>query len=89
MQDLGTKYVVAKFVLWLLLPEQREHCAAVANDFFQTATSEPHFLKKVITRDESWVYSYDAEMKAQSFQWTSPNSPCPEKAQQNSAISRP
>ena len=41
MQDLGMKCVVAKFVLWLLLPEQKEHCAAVANDLIQTATSEP------------------------------------------------
>ena len=32
MQDLGRKRVVAKFVPWLLLPEQKEHCAAVAND---------------------------------------------------------
>ena len=31
MQDLGMKPVVAKFVPWLLLPEQKEHCAAVAN----------------------------------------------------------
>ena len=46
------KCVVAKFVLWLLLPEQKEHCAAVANDLIQTATNEPDFLKKVITRNE-------------------------------------
>ena len=43
------KHVVAKFIPWLLLPEQKEHRAAVANDFIQTATSEPDFLKKVIT----------------------------------------
>ena len=41
MQDLDMKCVVAKFVLRLLLPEQKEHCAAVANDLIQTATSEP------------------------------------------------
>ena len=29
MKDLGMKRVVAKFVLWLLLPEQKDHCAAV------------------------------------------------------------
>ena len=52
-QDLGVKCVVAKFVLRLLLPEQKEHRAAVANDLIQTATSEPDFLQKVITRDES------------------------------------
>ena len=49
IQDLGMKHV-AKFVLWL--PEQKEHCAAVANDLIQTATNEPDFLENVITRDE-------------------------------------
>ena len=46
MQDLGMKQVMAKFVLWLLLPEHREHCAAVANDLIQTATNEPAVFKK-------------------------------------------
>ena len=58
------KCVVAKFIPWLLLPEQKEHCAAAANDLIQTATNEPDFLKKVITRDELWVYGYDPETKA-------------------------
>ena len=38
MQDLGMKCVVAKFNLWLLLPEQKDH-AAVANDLIQTTTN--------------------------------------------------
>ena len=53
MQDLGMKRVVAKFIPWLLLPEQKEHCAAVANDLIQITVNEPDFLQKVITRDES------------------------------------
>ena len=53
MQDLGMKRVVAKFVLWLLLPEQKEGYAAVVNDLVQITTNEPYSLKKVITRDES------------------------------------
>ena len=52
MHDLGIKHVMATFVPPLLLPEQKEHCAAVANDLIQTATNEPDLLKKVITRDE-------------------------------------
>ena len=32
----------------LLLQEQKEHHAAVANGLIQTATNEPDFLKKVI-----------------------------------------
>ena len=75
MQNLGMKRVTAKFVLWLLLPEQKKHHAAVANDLIQTTTKEPGFLKKVITGDELWVYDYDTEMKAQSCQWKSPSSP--------------
>ena len=68
MQGLGMKRVVEKFVPHLLLPEQKEHRAAVANDLIQTDTNKPGFLMKVITRDESRVYSYDPETKAQSSQ---------------------
>ena len=32
----------------------------------------PYFLKMVITVDESWVYGYDIETKAQSSQWKRP-----------------
>ena len=74
-QDLGMKHVVAKFVPQLLLPEQKEYRATVANDLIQTATNEPDFLKKVITGDESWVCGYDPETKAQSSQWKSSGSP--------------
>ena len=83
MQDLGVKHVIAKLVLWLLLLEQKEHRAAVANDFIQTATNESDFLKKVITRDELCVYSCDPEMKAQSSQGKFPGSACLKKAQQS------
>ena len=67
IQDLGMKRVVAKFVPQLLLPEQKQYCAAVANELIQmiqTATNEHGFLKKVITRDESSTTIYDQETKA-------------------------
>ena len=40
MQDLGMKCVMAKFVPWLLLPQQKEHRAIVANDFIHTAIND-------------------------------------------------
>ena len=80
MQDLGTKCVVAKFVLWFLLPEQKEHRAEVANDLIQTPTNEPDFLKKF---DASWVNGYDLEMKAQWSQWKSPGSLCSKEVWQS------
>ena len=51
-QDLDMKHVMAKFVLWLLLPKQKENHAAVVNDLIQTITNEPDFFKKVITGDK-------------------------------------
>ena len=63
-QDIGIKRVVEKFVPQLLLPEQKEHRAAVANALIQTATNEPDFLKKAMTGDKWWVYGYDLETKA-------------------------
>ena len=74
---------MAKFGRQFLLPEQKEHRAAVANDLTQTATNEPGFLKKVITGDELWVYIYDLETKAQSSQWKLPGSPHLKKAWQS------
>ena len=40
---------MAKFVLWLLLPEQKEYRALVANDLIQIATDKSDLLKKDIT----------------------------------------
>ncbi|XP_042243396.1 protein GVQW3-like [Homarus americanus] len=76
-QDLGMKRVAAKFVPRLLSQEQKEFHAEVAKDLLQTTNNDRHFLKQVITGDESWVYDYDPETKAQSSQWKSPASPRP------------
>jgi hypothetical protein len=34
--------------------------------FVETANKDPDFPQKVITGDESWVYAYDPEAKAES-----------------------
>ena len=33
---------------------------------------DPDLLKRVMTGDETWVYSYGTETKAQSSQWKLP-----------------
>ena len=49
---------------------------------FDPVNEDPDFLKRVITGDESWVYGYDVETKAQSSQWKTPEEPTPKKARQ-------
>jgi len=41
---------------------------------------EPHFLDKIITGDETWVFDYDPETKRQSEEWHTKSSPRPKKA---------
>jgi hypothetical protein len=54
-----------KFVLKLLTVKQKETRFAVATDLLQCAGQDTNYMKTLITGDESWVYRYDPETKAQ------------------------
>ena len=49
--------------------EQKQRRMDIAQEILMTVNDKPEYLKKIITGDESWVYSYDIETKAQSSQW--------------------
>jgi hypothetical protein len=42
---------------------------AVSQELFNRSYADKNFLKNVITGDETWVYGYDIEIKAQLSQW--------------------
>lgn len=73
-------WVAAKFVPRLLSEEQQRVRYEVAEDLLQTCDAIPDYLDTIITGDETWVYGYDPETKAQSSQWKHPSSPRPTKA---------
>lgn len=79
---LGMARVSAKFVPKLLNFDQKQHRINIAQDMLNDVNDDPDLLKRVITGDESWVYGYDVETKAQSSQWKSPGEPRPKKARQ-------
>ena len=54
----------------------------VSQDMLNYANSDHEFLNIVTTCDESWVYGYDPETKAQSTQWKHSTSPRPKKVRQ-------
>ena len=74
----------AKFVPRLITQDQKKKttrltlCQELKNQF----ESDPNFLSKVITGDESWSYGYDPETKQASSQWKTPTSPRPKQARQ-------
>ena len=78
----GLKRVAAKFVPKLLNFDQKTRCMTIAQKMLNDVNDDPDLLKKVITGDESWVYGYDVETKAQSSQWKHNESPRPKKARQ-------
>lgn len=81
-EDLGMKRLVAKFVPKLLNCQQKDCRVQLAQECLELANGDPTFLRRVITGDESWVYGYDMETKAQSSQWTARNEPRPKKIKQ-------
>jgi flagellar biosynthesis/type III secretory pathway chaperone len=46
--------------------DQEQLRLEVAQDMLDSANSDPEFLNIMSTDDESWVYGYDPETKAQS-----------------------
>ncbi|UYV71932.1 K02A2.6-like, partial [Cordylochernes scorpioides] len=75
INDLGMRRVAAKFVPKLLNCHQKQHRMNIANEMLDSVRNDPNLLQRVITDDESWVYGYDVETKAQSSQWKLPHEP--------------
>ncbi|UYV61773.1 hypothetical protein LAZ67_1006451 [Cordylochernes scorpioides] len=82
INDLGMRRVAAKFVPKLLNCDQKQHRMNIANEMLDSVRDDPNLLQRVITGVEAWVYGYDVETKAQSFQWKLPHEPRPKKARQ-------
>lgn len=79
---LGMRRVAAKFVPKLLNFDQKQSRMNIAQELLNEVNDDPELLKRVITGDETWVYGYDIETKAQSSQWKLPEEPRPKKARQ-------
>ena len=81
-EDLQMRRVAAKFVPRLLTQDQKNIRLNLCQDLKNQTESDPNFLTKVITGDESWCYGYDPETKQGSSQWKIPSSPRSKKGRQ-------
>ena len=77
MKPLAAKIVPKLQNFW-----QKQHRMDFAQEMLTTFNDDPDFHKKVIASEESWVYGYDIETKAQLSQWKRPEEPRPTKARQ-------
>jgi len=65
-EDLHMRNICAKLVPKNLSDEQKDIRVLVSGELLDRVTSEPDFLQRVITGDETWVFEYDPTTKRQS-----------------------
>ncbi|XKL64661.1 hypothetical protein PGB90_004747 [Kerria lacca] len=74
LEDLKKKKLYARFVPHALTNEQKEERMEVSRDLLQTCKTDPNFLRRIVTGDESWCFAYDPKTKRQSAVWVGPES---------------
>ena len=77
--------VASKFVPRVLTEDQKANRVNISQELLDRVSVDENFLKTIVTGDETWVYGYDVETKAQSSQWVAQGSPRPKEAR----MSRP
>jgi len=75
-EDMDMRKLSAKWVPKCLnVDQKRQRCQSSEQllEFFQR--DQNHFLSRLVTMDETWLYQYDTETKQQSMQWRHSGSP--------------
>ena len=63
VNNLGLRRVAAKLVPKDLTFMQKRDCVDVAKDMLSKVDSDPSFIKRIITGDETWIYEYDTHSR--------------------------
>ena len=66
-EDLGMRMICAKKVPRFLNEGQKERRVQVCQDILEQLETEPNWLKRVVTGNDSWIFEYDALTKRQSL----------------------
>ncbi|UYV72680.1 hypothetical protein LAZ67_10000284 [Cordylochernes scorpioides] len=78
-KDLDMIRTSSKFVPRILTEEQKEFRLDVCKNMVEMTRTDPEWMQKIITGDETWVYQYDPETKRQSSQWIERGEPNPKR----------
>jgi hypothetical protein len=74
-ENVNMRRTAEKFVPRPLTNIQKQRRVNVCPEIRVKAYEDPTFISRIITGDESWIYSYDPGTRQQSSQWKSPQSP--------------
>jgi hypothetical protein len=74
--SLGKRKLCAKWIPHVLNDHQRAMRVLLANTHLQRWKNEGNaFLDRILTVDESWMHSFDPQLKQQNAEWRAPVSP--------------
>lgn len=80
-EEFNMRKVSARWVPKLLTQDQKDNRVIASQEFLSRYEQEGDtFLDQIITTDETWLFHFDPETKAQSQVWKTPNTPPPKKA---------
>jgi len=80
-ENLSMHRVAAKFMPHVLTEDQKANHVNISQELLDCVNVDENFLKTIVTGNETWVYGYDIETKAQSSQWVGQELRQPKKAQ--------
>lgn len=79
---LGMRKVAARWVPHNLSEEQKAERVTISRRLLQRQQRDSNFLDRIVAIDETWIRSYEPELKRQSAEWRHPDSPRPKKFRQ-------
>jgi hypothetical protein len=77
-EDVGIDFGSRQAILTeprVLTEDQKANRVNISQELLDHVNVDENFLKTIVTGDETWVYGYDVENKAQSLQWVGQGSP--------------
>jgi [histone H3]-lysine36 N-dimethyltransferase SETMAR len=80
--NLGIKHIAASLVPNDLNFLQKLNRMSVAEDMPELVNSDPTFMKRIVTDDETWVYKFDMQTSQHAAEWRVPTEPKPKKPRQ-------
>ena len=73
--------MAARWLPCILTEENKQQRVECSEEFLNRYENEgEHFLDRIVTTDETWLYYFNPESKQQSSIWKSPDTPPPKKA---------
>ena len=78
--DLNMRRIAARWVPHCLSDDQKTDRIDIAKTLLKRYIKEGEsFLNRIVAKDETWIRSYEPELKRQSSEWHTPASPRPIK----------